>query len=59
MSAALKNKYIVRSRHSVLCQDKFVPVNPIESRQFVQKPFIHDDGEAEKAVQQNADASKL
>ena len=44
MSAALKNKYIVRSRHSVLCQDRFVPVNKDEAKLMVKKPTVHDNG---------------
>ena len=35
MAAALKNKYIVRSRHSVLGGDRFAPVNPHESKMTV------------------------
>ena len=43
MSAALKNKYIVRTRHSVLGRDKFVPVNPAEGKKDVEKEFIHNE----------------
>ena len=53
MTSALKNKYIVRSRHSVLTggqdpfnpmKDPFRPVNSVEARTSVRKPFIHDRG---------------
>jgi len=43
MSAALKNKYIVRTRHSVLGRDKFIPVNPTEGKRDVEKEFIHNE----------------
>lgn len=44
MSAALKNKYIVRSRHGILGQDRFVPVNKDEAKMMVKKPIVHDSG---------------
>lgn len=50
MSAALKNKYIVRSRHSVLCNDRHVPVNREEAKDMVRKPCLHDNGPDPKNV---------
>jgi len=44
MSAALKNKYIVRSRHTVLCNDRMMPVNREEAKDMVSKGCIHDNG---------------
>lgn len=44
MSAALKNKYIVRSRHTVLCNDRMMPVNMNEAKDMVAKARVHDHG---------------
>lgn len=60
MSAALKNKYIVRTRHRVLGRnDCFVPVNASQSKANVQEPLIHDAGQPIRDIQNTADASTL
>jgi hypothetical protein len=45
LAASVKHKYIVRSRHDALCEERFIPVNKIEAKKEVEKPVIHDDGE--------------
>lgn len=53
MTSALKNKYIVRSRHAVLTggqdpfnpmKDPFRPVNSVEARTKVTHEVMHDRG---------------
>ena len=44
LTNALKHKYIVRSRHSTLGNEKFIPVNKFEASQAVLRPAIHIDG---------------
>lgn len=50
MSAALKNKYIVRSRHTILCNDRIIPVNREEAKDMVAKPYQHDNGPDPKNI---------
>ena len=45
LSASVKHKYIVRSRHDQICQDRFIPVNSVQARYEVKTPCIHNDGE--------------
>lgn len=45
LAASVKHKYIVRSRHEQLCQDRFIPVNKSEAKGEVAKEVIHNDGE--------------
>lgn len=44
MSASIKTKYIVRSRHNELTTNRFVPVNSVEAKTMVKKEFLHDKG---------------
>ena len=44
LSSSVKHKYIVRSRHTALCSDKFMPVNKSQAKAEVKKETIHDDG---------------
>ena len=44
MSASIKTKYIVRSRHAELTQSRFMPVNSVQARSQVRKECIHDSG---------------
>ena len=45
LSQSVKHKYIVRSRHTSLCNDRFMPVNKSQAKSMVKKETIHDDGE--------------
>ena len=45
LSSSVKHKYIVRSRHTALCGDKFVPVNKSQAKAEVKIGTIHDDGQ--------------
>lgn len=61
MSAALKNKYIVRARHSKLgADDRFIPVNSSQGKEDLKGKIIHieDDGPC-RVEQIAAEASKL
>ena len=44
MSASIKSKYIVRSRHAELTSTRFMPVNKSQARREVKKELIHDKG---------------
>ena len=44
LTASLKHKYIVRSRHATLGSEKFLPVNKFEASKAVLRPSIHIDG---------------
>jgi hypothetical protein len=61
MSAALKNKYIVRTRHSKLgADDRFVPVNACQGKEDLKGKIIHIEDEGpSRVVQIAAEASKL
>jgi hypothetical protein len=41
MTHALKNKYIVRSRHNTLGTQRFIPVNKFEAQKSVMRPTIY------------------
>ena len=45
MSASIKTKYIVHSRHQRLTNKRFIPVNTSEAKEAVKKEFIHDAGQ--------------
>ena len=45
LTSSIKHKYIVRSRHTALCGEKFVPVNKSQAKCDVLKKPVHDDGE--------------
>ena len=45
LSHSVKNRYIVRSRHQAICNDRFMPVNRSQAKSMVKKETIHDDGE--------------
>ena len=47
LTASIKHKYIVRSRHEKLCREnRFMPVNKTQAKEEVKKETIHDLGEA-------------
>ena len=45
LSASIKTKYIVRSRHNDLTASRFVPVNQSQAKVMVKKETVHDNGE--------------
>ena len=45
LSASIKTKYIVRSRHADLTANRFIPVNSAQAKTSVMKETIHDSGE--------------
>ena len=48
MSASIKTKYIVRSRHNELTTNRFLPVNQAQAKSMVKKDIIHDVGEPKR-----------
>ena len=46
LTSSIKHKYVVRSRHTALCGEKFMPVNKSQAKHDVLKRCVHDDGEA-------------
>ena len=48
MSASIKTKYIVRSRHNELTMNRFIPVNQAQAKVMVKKDIIHDIGEPKR-----------
>lgn len=48
LTNSIKTKYIVRSRHSELARNRFVPVNSSQARGMIKKDIIHDAGEPKR-----------
>ena len=48
LSKAIKTKYIVRSRHEILCNERFIPVNKTQAKSEVKNQIIHDLDNFEK-----------
>ena len=48
LSASIKTKYIVRSRHNELTTNRFLPVNGSQARSQVRTETIHDAGEPKR-----------
>ena len=59
LSASIKTKYIVRSRHNELTTTKFIPVSTSQARQQVKKEFIHDAGEPFRHEQERMQRSSI
>ena len=49
LSASIKKKCVMFSRHRELTTNRFLPVNSSEAKQTVQKEIIHYDGEPHRA----------
>jgi len=48
LSASIKSKYIVRSRHKELTTNRFIPVCQSQARSSVKTEIIHDAGEPKR-----------
>ena len=59
MSASIKTKYIVRSRHNELTTTRFVPVNQSQAKVMVKNDIIHDMGEPRRVDREIFERSSI